>query len=149
MKKLYFALVALMLCAISADAATVYLKPNSNWLVDNARFAAYYWNNSGNGWVSMEIVEGETSIYSATIPDGVTGIIFCRMNPNTTANNWDNKWNQTGDLTYHSDKLLYTVPNDAWDSSDDNQWSSYTPPQLTLRSRHSLKKEVNLAKRLN
>ena len=31
----------------------LYLKPNSNWKQSNARFAAYFFNNGGNAWVSM------------------------------------------------------------------------------------------------
>ena len=31
----------------------IYLKPNNNWKTDNARFAAYFWNNSGSVWVNM------------------------------------------------------------------------------------------------
>jgi hypothetical protein len=36
------------------------------------------------------------------------------MNPNTTANNWDNKWNQSGDLDIVAGKT-YVVPTGAWD----------------------------------
>lgn len=104
----------------------LYFKPNSNWKVDNARFAAYFFGN-GETWANLTLVEGETDIYSVTVPEGYPNIIFCRMNPNATANNWNNKWNQTADLTVPTDgKNFYVVPENAWDGSN-AAWSTYTP----------------------
>lgn len=106
-------------------ANMLYLKPNANWKTDNARFAAYFFNNSGNTWVSM-VDSDSDGIYEVNIPTGYTfgeNVIFCRMNPSTTANNWNNKWNQTKDLTIPTDsKNLYTVKDGAWDKGD-GTWS--------------------------
>ena len=105
----------------------LYFQPNSNWKVDNARFAAYMWNNAGNTWVDMTLVDGETNIYEMTLPNGYTNIIFCRMNPSATANDWNNKWNQTGDLVVPADgKNLFILPNDSWNDAT-TSWSTYTP----------------------
>ncbi len=130
MKKLYFAIVALLLCAISASAADItsgtklYLKPNANWKVDGARFAAYFFGN-GDAWVSMTIVEGETDIYEVTSPNkSFTNVIFCRMNPGNQTNNWDSRWNQTGDLEYDGTNNLYTVKEGTW-SQGGGTWSKY------------------------
>ena len=99
----------------------IYLKPNSNWNVDNARFAAYFFGN-GEKWVSMVDREGD-GVYECEIPSGYTKVIFCRMNPGTSANNWNNKWNQTGDLTIPTGGgKLFTVPSGAWDGSTSG-WS--------------------------
>ena len=104
----------------------LYFQPNSNWKIDNARFAAYFFGN-GDTWANLTLVEGETDIYSVTVPEGYPNIIFCRMNPNATANNWNNKWNQTADLTVPTDgKNFYVVPENAWDGSN-AAWSTYTP----------------------
>ena len=112
--------------AMAADGTTLYLKPNANWLVDSARFAVYYWDNSGDAWTSMTDADGD-GYYEAVIPAGYTNIIFCRMNPSTTANNWDNKWNQTADLTVPTDGTnCYTVKDGTWDSGG-GTWSVYTP----------------------
>lgn len=104
----------------------LYLVPNANWKVDNARFAAYFFNNSGNAWVSM-VDSDSDGIYEVNIPTGYTfgdNVIFCRMNPGTTANNWNNKWNQTADLTIPTDgKNLYTVKEGTWDSGG-GAWST-------------------------
>jgi hypothetical protein len=102
----------------------LYLKPNSNWKVDNARFAAYFFGN-GEKWVSMTD-DDKDGIYEVFIPEGFDygcNIIFCRMNPGTTANNWNNKWNQTSDLKAPTDgKNLYTVKDGTWDKGG-GEWS--------------------------
>ena len=103
----------------------LYLKPNANWKQSNARFAAYFWDNSGNTWVSM-VDSDSDGIYELYIPEGYDygcNVIFCRMNPSTTANNWNNKWNQTSDLVAPTDgKNLYTVKDGTWDSGG-GTWS--------------------------
>ena len=102
----------------------VYLKPNSNWTQSNARFAAYFWNDSGNVWVSMTAVGDGT--YEVHLPEGYDfgcNVIFCRMNPSTTANNWNNKWNQTSDLKTPTDgKNMYTIAAGTWDKGG-GTWS--------------------------
>ena len=124
MKKIYFSLLAL-LCSIAASAATLYLTPNSNWNIDNARFALYTWDVTPN-WYDMTAVAGETNLYSVEIPDGVTNVIFCRMAPDKKANSWDNKWNQTSDLKYDGTNNHYTVKDGTWDNGG-GTWSVYTP----------------------
>lgn len=111
-----------------ADKTKLYLTPNSNWTQDSARFAAYFFKDGGNTWVSMADTDSDGT-YEVSIPDGgYTNVIFCRMNPGTADNNFNEgvKWNQTGDLSLNLDDLrnCYTVPNGAWDSSDDNNWST-------------------------
>ncbi|MBR5865880.1 MAG: fimbrillin family protein, partial [Alistipes sp.] len=105
----------------------LYLQPNANWNVDNARFAAYMWNDAGDTWFDLTLVEGEENIYEFTLPEGYSNLIFCRMNPSATANNWDNKWNQTNDLNVPTDGTnLYTIAEGAWDKGA-GTWSTYTP----------------------
>ena len=103
---------------------TLYLQPNANWKVDGARFAAYFFG-AGETWVDMTLVEGETDIYSVVAPVGYPNVIFCRMNPGASANNWNNKWNQTGDLKVPTDdKVLFVVPANSWDGAT-NGWTTY------------------------
>ena len=103
----------------------VYLKPNNNWKSNNARFAAYFFGGAvGEKWVSMTAVGDGT--YECHLPEGYElgcDIIFCRMNPSTTGNNWNNRWNQTSNLKTPTDgKNLYTVAEGAWDKGD-GSWS--------------------------
>lgn len=108
--------------------ATLYLQPNENWKKDNARFAAYFFKN-GETWVDMTDADAD-GIYEVVVPTEAAypNVIFCRMNPNATENTWDNKWNQTGDLTMPTDgNVLYIVPAAAWDGSDDSGWTMPVP----------------------
>ena len=105
------------------SSQTLYLTPASNWMNDGARFAVYTFG-SGEHWYSMSLVDGTTNVYSAEITNPYTNVIFCRMNPATTDNNWSNKWNQTADLTVPSDKNWYKVAEGTWDSGG-GTWDAY------------------------
>ena len=99
----------------------LYLTPNSNWKVDNARFAAYFFGN-GEKWVSMTDPDKD-GVYEVEIPDGYPNVIFCRMNPSASANNWNNKWNQTADLVIPTNgNNHYTVKAGTWDKGG-GTWS--------------------------
>jgi hypothetical protein len=69
--------------------------------------------------------EDADGIYEAHIPvGGYTSVIFCRMNPNAAANNWNNKWNQTSDLIIPTDGTnLYTIEEGSWDNGT-GTWST-------------------------
>lgn len=113
----------------------LYLTPNSNWKKDNARFAIYVFGN-GEAWASMTKVAGETDLYEVTVPSGNwTNVIFCRMSPSASANNWNNRWNQTADLTWDGSKNHYTVKAGTWDKGG-GTWSVYAPetvePETTV-----------------
>ncbi|MBO5106829.1 MAG: hypothetical protein J6B97_00145 [Bacteroidales bacterium] len=104
----------------------IYLTVDPQWKSDGARFAAYFFGN-GDTWRSMTAVSGQTNMYECTIPSGYTSVIFCRMNGGTTANSWDNKWNQTVDLSL-SDGHMFTITN-PWNGSGDKatgSWSTFS-----------------------
>ena len=138
-KKLTAMMIAVMLVfsmcvtGISASAAAVsdgtrvvYLKPNSNWLQSNARFAVYLFQGSTNKWTDMSDEDGD-GYYEATLPEGKwEKVIFCRMNPNAAANNWNNKWNQTSDLDIPDGMNCYLVAAGTWDKGG-GQWVEFTP----------------------
>lgn len=116
----------------AADAATIpaatkfYLTPSANWNQSNARFAVYFFGN-GEAWASMTKVAGETNLYEVTSPNKTyENLIFCRMNPGAAANNWNNKWNQTADLTYNGTNNWYTVKEGTWDNGG-GTWGIYAP----------------------
>ncbi len=108
--------------AFAASGTTLYLNPGP-WEVDGAKFAVYYWNNSSSNWAAM--TASTDSKYEAVIPAGYSNLIFVRLD--TTGNlSWDNKWNQTGDLTIPTNgNNCYTVTG--WGETD-GKWSKYTPP---------------------
>lgn len=98
---------------------TLYLKPNSNWIRANARFAMYLdGGSSTTTWVSMTNLEN--GYYKADIPEGdYTKVTFIRMDPNTTENIWTNLWN---------DSLALDIPTNGTNcfEVDEGQWSSAT-----------------------
>jgi hypothetical protein len=102
----------------------IYLKPNSNWVVDNARFAIYTWIEGGETkWYDM-VDSDDDGIYEVEKSLLHNNIIFCRMSPNTS-NNWESKWNQTSDLTLPSDgNNLYTIEAGSWDNGN-GTWSVF------------------------
>ena len=106
-------------------AGTVYLKPNSNWLEAGARFAAYFWQN-GKSEVWMSLTEDSvTGVYKCDAPAGYTNMIFVRMNPATSDNNWDNKWGQTADLNVPTgDAVCFVMDAGSWDNG---YWTTYPP----------------------
>ena len=106
------------------EEGTLYLKPNSNWTMGGARFAAYFWNSYGNTWMDMTSVSGHTDLYECVAPEGYPNVIFCRMNPNTTENNWDNRWDQTVDLTISGSNNHFTVNDGDWNSAS-GSWSTF------------------------
>lgn len=118
-----------MLPATALAASTpskLYLQPSNNWLKDGARFAAYFFG-SGSKWVSGTKLSN--GMYEFEVPAGYSNVIFCRMNGSSTKDDWNNKWNQTADLTVPTDgKNLYTVPGNTWDGSSNAYWSTYHVP---------------------
>ena len=109
------------MAAFAATPAKLYLKPNSNWVSDGARFAAYFFGN-GESWASMTDSDGD-GIYECAVPGSYTSVIFCRMNPGSSANNWNNKWNQTSDLGIPTDGTnCYTMAAGSWDNGG-GTWS--------------------------
>lgn len=115
-------------CAISVTpiptSKTIYLKPNSNWTQDGARFAVYYYNsmNSNDGWVDLDLCD---QFYEAEIPADHDKCIICRMNGSASGNDWTNRWNQTANLNVPTGSAVcYTVPDGVWSDSDDSHWSA-------------------------
>ena len=116
--------------ATITGGTTFYLKPNTNWKTDGARFAAYFCNGSSAAkWYSAHGPNSD-DYYWVTVSAGEShaNIIWCRMDPNKTTNAWDNgsMWNQTNDLTWDGSKNLYTVSEGAWNKGS-GSWSTYTP----------------------
>ena len=94
------------------------------WDPNSARFAAYFFG-SGEKWVSMTAVSGKSGIYEVEVPAGFEkkNVIFCRMNKSASANNWNNKWNQTGNLSVNGNiGKIFKVSQ--WDNQTTG-WSAY------------------------
>jgi hypothetical protein len=107
-----------------SDDGKIYLKPNSNWLKDGARFAAYFYDN-GIKWVSM--TKESDGVYVCDKPSGYPKVIFCRMNPNNSKNDWASNgggvWNQSGDLTIPTNGNNCFILNSGDDNWTNGYWS--------------------------
>ena len=117
--------------AKSIEVKYMYLKPNSNWMSNSARFAMYTWGSpAGDVWVNMIEVDG--NVYRGVVPYNATGFKYVRMNPATTENNWNAgvKWNETSDLGVPKNNDLYTIAEGAWDNGSGSH-STYFPVYLS------------------
>ena len=77
-------------------------------------------------------------IYECVVPSGYTKVIFCRMNPGASANNWDNKWNQTGDLTIPTNgDNQCAINEDQWDCGNNVTWSTYVATRSVKKATKS------------
>ena len=125
--------------SVTYPRKTVYLKPNSDWKSDGAKFAFYYFHKNGedtdkDGWttgfLSASVCDGD--VYPASIPqwNGVK-IIGVRFNSSEASPGWNGEghvWNQTSDLTLTSNDLVEIT---GWSSSQ-TYTSSYDAPTYTI-----------------
>ena len=103
--------------------SVIYLDP-WQWTSDGAVIAAYFFGGpQGDIWVTMK---KEGNLYSCTVPEGYTSLLFVRLNPAGVPNDWSSKWNQTEDLTIPSGKNLFTI--NSWDGGAEGKskgvWST-------------------------
>ena len=118
MKKSIFLFFAAILCALSINAATVtsdgtarlyfHMTNGVSWwnagTDGNGNFGYFFNNSTGKSAWSAHAVKHSESIYYITIPEGTwAGVILTRNNTSTSPS-WDNKWNQTGDITLSDTK---------------------------------------------
>lgn len=100
---------------------TVYLDPGV-WDKDNARFAMWLFGGTTSSDKFVSMTSAGNGKYVGSISGDYTKVIFCRMNGSTTSNSWDNKWNQSSDLSRPSEggDTLYIVTG--WNEGD-GYWS--------------------------
>lgn len=105
-------------------AKRIYLKPagdNHQWATGAPRYAVYVLDDQT--WHNMtRINDGDSDtgndIYYCDIKSTDQEVIFCRMDPSAAANNWENRWTQTEDLTLPDNCNLFDIDKDA--STDKN-----------------------------
>ncbi len=108
---------------VTKEEQVVYLRPNDNWLADNAIFYAYVFNRYGDDeWIELVTKETDyTGAFSGTIPAGYSDVIFVRINPTAAEPSWDDdvKWNQTIDYVIPINTTKNAPPMSAMSSGDD------------------------------
>ena len=113
----------------SAADVTLYLKVNSNWSQDSAKFSVHY--NDNDEFVALTQI-GESDVYKLEHYNfkAHASILFARHDSSGTYT-WGTKWNQTSDIAYDGSggndnpaKSMYTL-NDGWDYCG-GSWSIYS-----------------------
>ncbi|MBO5405584.1 MAG: starch-binding protein [Paludibacteraceae bacterium] len=119
MKKSIFLFFAAILCAMTANAKTVYLKAGL-WDVDGAKFGCHTWGSSDKSGF-MTHVAGD--VYSFETLDANTDVIFTRVSPSSTG-----IWGEGGaewgrvQTTFQNGKDMFTMTKyseGTWGVSDD------------------------------
>ena len=138
MKKSIFLFFAAIMCSLNALAWNItsgkvyYFKPSSDWKSSNARFAAAFGTNDNTWyWDSCKKVPGETDLYYVISNGDYDWMIFCRMNPSTSDNNWNNKWTEAVRVYPNSGYNRFDIKtNSSW--SNDFNWYYYAPPMSSV-----------------
>ena len=98
---------------------TLYLYASEDWKSDGAWFAVYAWNTNNkdeNIWAKLTHVNG--NVYTVQLPVKYSGFTFTRMNPASEDLSWDNRWNQTPDMTVApTDEKNMFVLKPGWDGT--------------------------------
>lgn len=135
MKKIFLYLAAL-LCAMSLQAKTIYLKTTGTGWEDGGcnKFAVWYWNPGSGAWSDLMIKSGP-GVWKTTVPDGQTQLVFARFSPSVNAPTWDTEhdlfWGKTCDQTIPSDNNMFT-PTMNWGDGcySGGTWSTYEEPEM-------------------
>lgn len=99
----------------------IFLKDNCGWRNDGAKLAIYYWGVS-EGWCGfLKTVPGDETLFEGWIPSNVTNLKFVRFSDTKgSVGNWDDKWNETGDLAITTEQNLFTMTE-----FSNGTWSAY------------------------
>ena len=112
------------------------------WNNDSPKFFAYFYNNttSTNAWSEAASWQVQTTsenkdVWAYTVPEGTwEGVILTRHPSGTTTPTFDNKTNQSNDITIDANKNLITdwKVNDQDNSAHNNTWSNITLDDMTV-----------------
>ena len=95
----------------------------SKWSQSNAKLAACLTDDTTTYWTSLQTMSSNKNLYvfSYTINFTPTKLIWVRMDSAATSGNWDQKWNQTGDLSVNEATYL----QDQWNptTAQCSQWT--------------------------
>ena len=78
------------------------------------------------------MTKGSDGVYYCEKPSGYTKVIFCRMDPKNSKNDWESNggacWNQTADLTIPTNGNNFFTAKDGWNKIG-GTWSTWPPPE--------------------
>lgn len=115
--------------SVTYPRKTIYLTPGV-WNSGDAKFAFYYFRSGGSsGWT--DFLTANDCGMSAEIPqwNGVK-VNAVRLKNTCTSPNWDDKWNQTSDITISSNNSVVITD---WGSGDSPYtYGTYATPTYTI-----------------
>ena len=114
---------------VAYPTKTIYLTPGV-WNAEGAKFAIHYYDaNGGTGWT--DFLTANDCGMSAEIPvwDGVKMIAGRFNSTKVSTGNWDDKWNQTNDITVSS---YNSVVITGWDAINYTYNSNFSTPTYTI-----------------
>ena len=123
---------------LPSEPTYIHLVPSNDWKSADAWFSAHFWNESDSTDVTLISYDAEGNIYSCEVPEGMTNVIFCRMNPAYADFAWnsdtegDHVWNQTADLTVEAAPNNYYYIT-GWTTGEWNV-EGYTPETPEVES---------------
>ena len=99
---------------VEATAATTLYFDVDAATQGNERYAAYFFEGGDPVWQDLprltnSYAEGNPNVVYCGVPSGYAKVILCRMNGAVAENNWDNKWDQSNDLTIPTDGKNFYV----------------------------------------
>jgi len=101
-----------------------------NWSVDNANLFLYVWKDGNSTGKFVKLTKENGNLYAGDMPaDNVNRCIVVRKNSSDAAGNWNNVWNQTGDITIPDapDAADRNCLDKFWQGGDGSDWQTYTP----------------------
>jgi len=145
-RNIYIALLLAVLCVapmfarqfeesemlyVNADQSGREGSGNFNWSKDGAKLFLYIWKDvngqtSNQDWITLTKENG--NLYSGSISSArdYNRCIVVRKSSSGTAGNWDNKWDQTGDITIPEVADRNSLDK-FWKDGDGSEWQTYTP----------------------
>ncbi len=107
--------------------STIYFRPNSNWTEAGAKFEAWTWGGTSDGWAEISEAD-ENGVYTVTVPNGNTSIKFLRTSPTEfDRGQWNGIWNRAKNQNIPTDgRILFSINDGQWGSSDDSNGAEGT-----------------------
>ncbi|MBQ7648890.1 MAG: T9SS type A sorting domain-containing protein [Paludibacteraceae bacterium] len=98
-----------------------------NWSTANANLFLYVWKDGSSTGKFVKLTKENGNLYAGDMPaDNINRCIVVRKNSSDAAGNWNNVWNQTGDITI-PDAADRNSLDKFWQGGDGSEWQTYTP----------------------
>lgn len=98
-----------------------------NWSTANANLFLYVWKDGSSTGKFVKLTKENGNLYAGDMSaDNVNRCIVVRKNSSDAAGNWNNVWNQTGDITI-PDAADRNSLDKFWQGGDGSEWQTYTP----------------------